>query len=230
MSVLGAVIKKDLLVTARNPQQVAGVFFFAALAAILASFALRQIGSGEEHYRQLIPGVFWIIVSFASVLSLQHSYSAERENQALSRLVLTAIDPLYIYLSKVLINLLIISSVQVIVLSLLALLFNVSLVEHTAHLSLIAFLGACGIAGLGTLLAGMASAVAARELLLPILLFPLLLPHLAGVVFLMQDVIMNSGAGISELEMGLFWRNLVIGYDLIILTLGSVLFEFAVRE
>lgn len=225
MKTLLSLLRKDLLTLRRAPQFVVGVLFFSLLLVVVASFSLRQIGYGPDEMLRMVPGTFWMIILFASILALNHSFAAERENDALQRLMMTSVDPALVFLSKWGVNVLLIWSVQFVVFLALGILFSLDLGPDILPLVLASCLGSVGFVALGTLFAGMAAATRGRELLLPIVLYPVSLPALAGGVGLVQGVL-----ELHRLPTETFWFPLVVGYDVIALVLGVVLFDAVVRE
>lgn len=225
MKLFFALFRKDVLTLRRAPHFLIGVLFFSLLLVVVASFSLRQIGYGPEEMLKMFPGTYWMIVMFASVLAMNHSFAAEREYDVLQRFMTTGVDPLLVFLSKWLVNLCFLWAVQSVVFAAFGILFSLDLANDLLPLTLVCAMGTPGIVALGTLFAGMAAATRGRELLLPILLYPIALPALAGAVGLVQGVLEQHHVPTSS-----FWFQLVIGYDVIAVTLGGVLFEAVVRE
>ena len=167
----------------------------------------------------------WIIFFFCGVVSLNYSFVLEREFAALEGLLLSPVDPALVFISKVLVGWLFLLIVQTVVLIALGTLFGVALSADFPQLFLISAIIAFGFISLGTLFASIAACIPGRDIILPLLLFPLSLPALAGAVFVTREIL--SGVGIN---FGGFWFLLVVCFDIISFTLSAVLFEYAVRE
>ncbi len=221
---LQLLLKKDIICLWRATPQLLATLGFALLLVVVSSFAFRQIGYGEEELKALTPGIVWLIFLFSGVLALNYSFLTEQENGAMQGVLLTPVDPALLYFSKFFSNLLFMVVVQLLVLFVHSLLFNVALHSVAGSLFLVVFLTAVGFAGLGTLLSAMAVCSRSREVLLPIMLFPLCLPLLAGAVFLTREVIASG-----SIEMSSFWFALVCGFDVISITLSWLLFEHVTR-
>jgi heme exporter protein B len=166
------------------------------------------------------PGVLWIAFIFASLLGLGRTLAAEREQNSMDRLLLCPVDRKAIYLAKLLGNLLFIGVVEIVALPIYTLLFNVPL---PAALLLIVLLGTLGIAAIGTLFSVMAAATRARELLLPILVFPLIVPVVISVVRATQQLMVPTA---NEPP----WIGLLIAFDVIFLSVSMLTFQYVIEE
>src|SRR5690242_15630879 len=165
-----AILWKDIRYELRSKQTWLGMGMFALLVLVIFNFTFDL---RVDNISAIAPGVLWISFIFASLLGLGRTLAAEREQRSLDRLLLCPVDRCAIYLAKLLGNVLLISVVEFVALPFYALLFNVSL---PAILFLIVLLGTIGIATIGTLFSMIAATTRSRELLLPILVFPLLVP------------------------------------------------------
>ncbi len=173
-----------------------------------------------DNISAVAPGVLWIAFIFASLLGLGRTLAAEREQHSMDRLLLCPVDRKAIYLAKLLGNLLFIGVVEIVALPIYALLFNVPL---PAALLLIVLLGTLGIATIGTLFSVMAAATRARELLLPILVFPLIVPVVISVVRATQQLMAPT---VNEPP----WIGLLIAFDVIFLSISMLTFQYVVEE
>lgn len=225
MSSVGILFLKDLRCLLRARNIVASTLGFALLLVVVASFSLRQIGFGQRELIDLTPGVLWIIFLFCSVLGLNYSYAAEEEQGGLTGLVLSGVDPGAIYLAKCASNFIFLTLLYSLVLIAHGVLFGVQYYQYFFPLVAIAALFGLGFAALGTLLAGIAVCSRAREVLLPLMLFPISLPLVAGSIFSCRSVL--AGAGI---EVTNFWFLLICGFDVISLVLCWALFEHVLRD
>ena len=165
-----AILWKDLRYELRSKQTWLGMGMFALLVLIIFNFTFDLRGSTVQ---VVAPGTLWIAFIFASLLGLGRTLAAEREQGSMDRLLLCPVNRQAIYLAKLLGNLLFIGVVEMVALPIYALLFNVPL---SVLLVVIVLLGTIGIAAVGTLFSVIAAATRARELLLPVLVFPLVVP------------------------------------------------------
>src|SRR6266566_829970 len=164
-----AILWKDIRYELRSKQTWLGMGMFALLVLVIFNFTFDL---RVDNVSAVAPGVLWIAFIFASLLGLGRTLAAEREQSSMDRLLLCPVDRKAIYLAKLLGNLLFIGVVELVALPVFAALFNVPL--FAGSLLPIVLLGTLGIASVGTLFSAIASATQARELLLPLLIFPLI--------------------------------------------------------
>ena len=225
MQILLTLLRKDLLLLWRSKHIIASMFGLALLLVIIASLAFRQIGYGQSELRDLTPGILWLIYLFIGAMTLNYAFIEEYEQGALQGLTLTPVRLETVYLSKFIANLLFTTALAAVCLIAHQLFFGVEYQAVLPQLFLIVVLCGIGFCALGTLLATIAGLSPGRDLLLPLLLYPLLIPLLAASIFVTREI----------LETGLipwtsFWFVLICCFDLISLALAAVLFEFAFRE
>jgi heme exporter protein B len=170
-------------------------------------------------------GVLWLTVLFSGVLSFNRSYEQELEHGALEMLLLYPGDRRSIFLGKLLANLAFVLLVEVVMVPAAALLYDIPVWPVILPLSLVLFLGTFGFVTLGTFYAAMASRLRAREVLLPLLLFPMLIPLLVGAVqatggILNGDLMGETGA----------WIRLLIVYDVIFFLAALFAFEHVIED
>jgi heme exporter protein B len=212
-----AILWKDIRYELRSRQTWLGMGMFALLVLVIFNFTFDL---RVDNVSAVAPGVLWIAFIFASLLGLGRTLAAEREQHSMDRLLLCPVDRKAIYLAKLLGNLLFIGVVEIVALPIYALLFNVPL---PAALLLIVLLGTLGIATIGTLFSVMAAATRARELLLPILVFPLIVPVVISVVRATQQLMAPT---VNEPP----WIGLLIAFDVIFLSISMLTFQYVVEE
>jgi len=211
------ILWKDIRYELRSKQTWLGMGMFALLVLVIFNFTFDL---RVDNVSAVAPGVLWIAFIFASLLGLGRTLAAEREQSSMDRLLLCPVDRKAIYLAKLLGNLLFIGVVEIVALPIYALLFNVPL---PAVLLLIVLLGTLGIATIGTLFSVMAAATHARELLLPILVFPLIVPVVISVVRATQQLMAPT---VNEPP----WIGLLIAFDVIFLSISMLTFQYVVEE
>ncbi len=214
-----AIFRKDALTELRTRESITAMIVFAVMAIVMFNFALRQ---RVDTFRPLTPGVLWVTIVFAGTLGLGRSLSSEQINQCMDGLLLAPIDRSAIFIGKAFTNLLFMGVVALVVMPIMAILFDESLMQPGVWLVLL--LGVIGYAGAGTLIATLAASTRAREVFLPILLFPLVLPLLTA------SVVATSGY-LDQLAFSDFgsWIGVQIAYIVIFWTAGVLLFEFVVE-
>jgi heme exporter protein B len=217
-----AVFWKDITIEWRARANFNAVAFLAGLILLLFGFAL---GPDPEALRTAAAGVIWLTVLFSGVLSFNRSYEQELENGALDVLLLYPGDRRSLFLGKLLANLTFVLGVEVVMFPAAAILYDLPLLRAAPALALITVLGTIGFVTLGTFYAAMASRVRAREVLLPLLLFPMLIPVLLGAVE-------ATGAALAGNVMGGMggWIRLLVVFDMIFMTVAFLAFEYVIGE
>jgi heme exporter protein B len=216
-----AVVAKDVAAELRTREMFSSMFVFSLLVILIFNFAFDL---RAENQKTLAPGVLWVAIAFAGMLGLSRSFIIEKDRGSMEGLLLTPVDRSAIYLGKMLGNLLFIGIVEIIILPIFIVLFNLS----AAHLPLllgVMILGTIGFAGVGTLFSAMAVHTRAREVLLPILLFPVVIPVMLASVKLTAAIL--DGLPFADVQN---WFSLLIAFDLIFLALSVVLFDYVTEE
>ncbi len=193
---------------------------FAFLVILIFNFALEL----DLRVRQTVTsGVLWVTFAFAGTLGLNRSMAVEKDRGCLDGLLLAPVDRSALYFGKVLSNLLFMLIVAAIILPLYSLLYNVNL--FLPGLIGVIVLGSIGYVVVGTLLAAMAVQARTRDILLPILLFPVILPVLIAAVRATTGIL--QGLPLEDYQA---WLNLLIAYDVIFLGVAIVSFDYVVEE
>jgi len=215
-----AILWKDIAIEWRSRQMLSAMMIFALLVILIFNFALELDARARIN---VTAGVLWATFAFAGTLGLNRSMAIEKEGDALDGLLLAPIDRSTIYFGKLLGNLLFMFVVELITLPVYSVLYNVNL--FNAGLLLVIVLGSLGYAAVGTLLASMAVQARTRDLLLPVLLFPVVIPALVA-------AIRASSGFLSGLEVEFIMPslNLLIAYDLVMLALAYMFFDFVIEE
>ncbi|MFQ5904347.1 MAG: heme exporter protein CcmB, partial [Candidatus Binatia bacterium] len=203
---------KDLLLEIRRRESLLAMFFFGTLLLFVFHFAFEI---PADRVVEMAPGLLWLAFIFTGTLGLTQLFQAERENHCLEALLLSPIDRGAFYLAKVSFNLLLMLLVEVVVFPLFWVLFNLDFWGLLPSLFLVAFLGTIGFCVLGTLFSAVTLKARARELLLPLVLFPLMIPVILATVRGME-IVLRAG----EFEEAFSWLRLLIGFDAIFLTAG----------
>ena len=180
MNALLAVLWKDLVSEWRSRDRLVAMGVFALLVVIVLYLAAPP-GAGPET-RAHVPGLLWVAYLFAGVLGLNRAFATELENEALSLLALAPVERGFIFLGKALASFALLLVVQAATALAFALAFDLDLWPVAGRLALVAALGAAGLCSLGTLFSAIAVRTQYREVMLPLLLLPLLVPVLLGAV------------------------------------------------
>ncbi len=215
-----AIVWKDLAAELRSRDLLSAMLVFALLVVLIFNFALElDIGTRET----VTSGVLWVTFAFAGTLGLNRSLAIEMDSGCLDGLLLAPIDRSALYFGKLIGNLVFMLVVEVIVVPVYSALYNINL--FNPGLLGVILLGSAGYAAVGTLLASMSVHARTRDLLLPILLFPVVLPVLVAAV-------KASSGFLQAFEFAeiLPWLNLVIVYDVIFIAVGFMFYDYVVEE
>ena len=219
-SAVGAVVWKDLSAELRSRELISAMLVFALLVILVFNFALELDAKTRG---TVSAGVLWVTFAFAGTLGLNRSMAMEKDRGCLDGLLLTPVDRSAIYFGKAIGNLFFMLLVEAIVLPVYSVLYNINLFQP--GLLLVILLGSIGYVTVGTLLSSMAVQTRTRDVLLPILLFPVVVPILIAAVKASGGYL--TGAGMDEI---MPWLNLLIAYDVIFTAIAFMVFDYVVEE
>ncbi len=215
-----AVLRKDLLLDLRSKDRLGHMGVFAALVAALLSIALPASESARAAW---LPALMWVVLLLTSLLGLTRSFQAESEEGAITLLVQAPCDRGWVFLGKAAANLVALLGVAAWTGLLFTVFLNVTWGGAWPSALAVGLLGTVGLTAVGTLLSGMAIAVRFREFLLPVLLFPLVLP----VVVIASRITADALAG-SEVPT-LWWAALCL-YDWVFVLIGYFVFDYVLED
>jgi heme exporter protein B len=217
---IAAVVWKDIRAEFRSRELFSAMLVFSLLIILIFNFALEL----DVKTRQSVTaGVLWATFAFAGTLGLNRSMAIEKDRGCLDGLLLAPVDRSAIYFGKVISNLVFMLIVELIVLPIYSVLYAVNLFQP--GLILVILLGSIGYTGVGTLLSAMSIQTRTRDILLPILLFPVVIPVLLAAVKASSGFL--SGAAWEEVS---FPLNLLIAYDVIFIAVAFMVFDYVVEE
>jgi heme exporter protein B len=220
LKAVAAVVWKDLQAEFRSHELFSAMLVFSLLIILIFNFALEL----DVKTRQSVTaGVLWATFAFAGTLGLNRSMAIEKDRGCLDGLLLAPVDRSAIYFGKVISNLAFMLIVELIVLPIYSVLYTVNLFQP--GLLLVILLGSIGYAGVGTLLAAMSVQTRTRDILLPILLFPVVIPVLLAAVKASSGFL--TGAEWAEILLPI---NLLIAYDIIFIAVAFMVFDSVVEE
>ncbi len=214
------VVVKDVATEMRTKEALGAMLVFALLVIIIFNFALEL---RSDNAREIAPGILWVAFAFAGMLGFNRSFALERENACIEGLMLAAADRSMIYVGKMLGNVVFMSLAEMCVLPIFAALFDVPVLNPA--LWLVILLGTLGLCAVGTLFAVMAVSTRAREVILPLLLFPITVPLIIAAVKATGQVL--DGQRLSE---AFVWLRLMLGFDIIFTLLAFLGFEYVIEE
>lgn len=215
-----AIVRKDLIAERRSRELLGAMLVFSVLVILTFNFALEL----DVRTRQSITaGVLWVTFAFAGTLGLNRAMAIEQDRGSLDGLLLAPVDRSALFFGKSLGNLLFMLIAEAIVLPIYSLLYNVNLMR--LELVGVVLLGSIGYVTVGTLLSSMAVQARTRDILLPILLFPVVLPLLIAAVKATNGIL--EGFPLTDYAS---WLNLLLAYDVIFLAVAIMTFDFVVEE
>ena len=217
-----AALRKELLLQWRTRAQMMAVFVFGAAALLLFSFA---VGPNAEALRQFSAGFLWLGLLLSSTLTLAESFHEEMENRALEGLLLLPADPRALYYGKALANWLQLVVLGVALVPVMVVLYDAG-TTRLLMLLVIIILGTAGLSAPGTLYAAMTAQVRSKQTLLPLLLFPLIVPALLASVKATSLVILGDPMGGQTRS----WISLLVAFDAIYWSLCGLLYARVVEE
>jgi len=213
------ILRKDLTVEIRSGEVAYTTLFFAVSCVLIFAFALVRDGRAPEDGAA---GLLWIAIAFAGTLALGRTFERERQSETLRALLMAPTARPAVYLGKLLGIVALLAGVEVILVPLVALLFNANaLLEHPAWLAAILIAGTVGFAAVGTLFAAMLIRARSRDVLLPVLLYPVIVPVMIaavrGTAVLLQPEV--------DTQVAWFWLALLATFDVVFVTLALWTFE-----
>ncbi|MBF8266542.1 MAG: cytochrome c-type biosis protein CcmB [Dehalococcoidia bacterium] len=214
-----ALVLKDVRVEMRRREAVANSFVFALIALVIFNIALDL---ERQRLEALGPGLLWVAFVFAGVLGLGRTFVGEKDRGSLGGILVAPVDRGAVYAARVVSSLLFLLVMEMAILPLFALLFNIPLL-HPLILPVV-LLGTLGFCAVGTLFSALVASARTREALLPVLLLPVVLPVVVGSVEATALVLQEKPVG--EL---LPWLGLLAAFDAIFLAVGVLLFEFVLE-
>ena len=217
LNAIWTIIRKDLRAELRTRELVNSMLLFAMLSVFIFSFALELDRNARQ---EAVTGVLWVTVIYASILGLNRSLVAEKENGSLDAMMIAPVSRLAIYAGKMVGNFLFTLVIGVVLLPLMTVLYTIS-VLHLEIVLLLA-LGILALSAVGTLLATMTVQTRARETLLPIVMMPTAIPVLMVVVNASLDILND----VSRSN----WLLTLVLIDIVYITAGSILFEYVIED
>lgn len=215
-----AVAWKDLAAEFRSRELLSAMLVFALLVILIFNFAL-ELDPGTR--RNATSGILWVTFTFAGTLGLNRSMAVEKDRGCLDGLLLAPVDRSAIYFGKIASNLVFMLVVEAVVLPVYSLLYNINL--FNPGLIAVILLGSFGYISVGTLLAAMAVQTRTRDVMLPILLFPVVIPVILAAVRASAGFLQ----GLEAAEI-MPWINLLLVYDVVFIAIAFMVFDYVVEE
>jgi heme exporter protein B len=217
----GVILAKELRVELRSRELLSTTLVFVLLVLVLFSFTFDPT---TVEARRFGPGLLWLGLLFASSLMLQPSFVREQSNDTLSALRMAPIDPFAVLLGKLAANALFLFFVELILLPIFAALYNLAILPVLGRLLLVLVLGTVGLATIGTVFSAITAQARLRELLLPLLMFPLVAP------VLIASTEATVGLFSEDASLDRVWLVFLVAFDAVFLTAAWLFGEYLFEE
>lgn len=227
MKVLAAawlIARKDFTIEARSREIIATSAFFAVACVLVFSFSLVREGRAPDG---VAAGVLWIGIAFSGTLSLARLFERERAHDTLRTLLLAPVERPAVYLGKLLAVVMLMAAVGAVLLPFTGLLFDQGVIGAAPGLALVMVLGIVGYAAVGTLFAAMLGRSRSRDVLLPVLLYPMTVPVLIAGVRATAALLDAAGPDWGTARL---WMGVLAAFDAVFLTLALWTFEAVMEE
>ena len=213
------IARKDLRSEFRTKQMLNSMLIFALLVIVIFSFAF---GPYPENIDQLAPGILWVAFTFAGMLGLSRSFASEKEQGCLDGLKLCPVDRSAIYMGKVISNTVLMFIMEMITVPVFIVLFDYS-ISNPLELGCIIVLGTLGFVFVGTLLSALTVNVRTREILLPVILFPVIVPVIISAVLATGKILSGTNGIWAEIR--------ILGaYGAIFFIVALLIFEYVIED
>ena len=215
-----AVFWKDILHGFRSREAAISVLVFGLLVLVIFNFAFE---AGTDSSVYVAPGILWVALVFAGVLGLNRTFDAEKRNSCLEGLMLCPVERHVIYWGKLASSFTFMLVVSVIITPIFLALFNLPV--FLPRLALIILLATLGFSAVGSLFSALASGTKARDIVLPIIFLPVVVPLVIAAVEATGVVL--DGRSWSDMST---WLQVMVAFDIIFLVISTLVFEFAIEE
>jgi heme exporter protein B len=215
-----AILWKDILSEMRAREIIITVLVFTLLIIVIFNFAF---GANQQMIQSVAPGMLWVTFAFAGVLSLNRSFVSEKQEGCIEGLMGCPVNREVIYAGKMLGSLVFMLIIEVIALPAFALLFNLEVLS--LQIIVITLLTTVGFATVGTLFSALAANTKAREMVLPILFFPIVVPIIVCAIKATDAAF--SGGSWGDLSP---WIQIIMAFDAIFLVAAFWIFEYVIEE
>jgi heme exporter protein B len=220
---IALLVKKDALHEIKSGGAIISMLTFSLLIVVLFSFAMGQALSSNK---ELGASVLWVTILFTSTLGLNYSFSVDKEHGGIQAIMLTPIDRGVIYLGKMTSNLIFIFIIELFAVPLFLTFFNYTILKSIIPLSLILLLGTVGVVSVGTVFSGISTCTKKRDILLPLILFPIVIPVLIGAIRCTTIILSGQSLRLEAFN----WITMLGAFDVLFMVVSFLVFEFILEE
>jgi heme exporter protein CcmB len=221
------IARKDFTIEARSREIVATAAFFAVACVLVFSFSLVTDGRAPDG---VAAGVLWVGIAFSGTLSLARLFERERAHDTLRTLLLAPVERPAVYLGKLLAVVMLMSAIAAVLLPFTGFLFDQAVIRSAPWLAAVLLLGIVGFAAVGTLFAAMLGRSRSRDVLLPVLLYPMAVPVLIAGVRATAALLEPAAAGGPDWGTARLWMGVLAAFDTVFVTLSLWTFESVMEE
>lgn len=207
---------KDLRAEWRTKEGLNAAVAFSLVMLVLFSFAIDT-----ELMRDFSGGLLWLVFSFAGALVLNRSFARETQNDCLDALVASPVPAAALFIGKALANFAILLAVECVCLPAFGFFFNIAWTSHFLSLAMVVLLGTWGLTAVGTMFSALTVNLRLRELMLPTLVYPVMIPALMAAMEVTRDLLNGTPLGGDNM----IWVRLLIGFDIIFTALSVLLVD-----
>lgn len=219
--VIAAIVKKDILMEVRTKQVINAALVFAVLFVVVFSFTM-EIGSNME--QKLSGGIFWVSVAFAGILSFNKTIGSETDNGSFEALMLAPVDKSAVFFGKVISNMLFLFLVEVILIPLFLVFYNVFIISHPLMAAVI-ILSTYAYSLIGTLFSIISVRTSSKEIMMPVLFLPFMVPVIIAAV-LATNVFILGG----QIQFSYNWIKLTAVFDVIFTAIIYGIFSLIIED
>lgn len=219
--VIAAIVKKDILMEMRTKQVINAALVFAVLFVVVFSFTM-EIGSNME--QELSGGIFWVSVAFAGILSFNKTIGSETDNGSFEALMLAPVDKSAVFFGKVISNMLFLLLVEVILIPLFLVFYNVNIIGHPLMAAVI-ILSTYAYSLIGTLFSIISVRTSSKEIMMPVLFLPFMVPVIIAAV-LATNVFILGG----QIQFSYNWIKLTAVFDIIFTAIIYGIFSLIIED
>jgi heme exporter protein B len=209
---------KDLRAELRTKEAVNASFAFALVILLLFSFAFDP---SEEQTREISGGLLWIVFAFAGTLVLNRSFARELGNDCLDALISAPVSGAALFLGKALANFCLVMAVELVSLPVFGIFYNVRWTQQFWQLLMVLLLATWGLTVIGTIFSALTVNIRLREVMLPMLIYPIMVPALMAAMRLTTDLMAGTPIGGDSVA----WLRMLAGFDVVFTTVSLILVE-----
>jgi heme exporter protein B len=222
MKKVWAIFRKDLLIELRTKDTLNSMLFFGVVVVVVFNFALESL---RDSSRSAVPGILWVAFAFSGTLGLHRMFASEKENSCLQGLMLIPADRGVIYLGKMLAATVFMLITEIIIFVVTLVFFNLTVWKEIPYLILVFLIGTLGFTAVGTILSAISVNTKLREVLLPLILFPVILPVLINAVEATSIILSSPDYGALKLPL-----TVMSVFTLVFGTVSYLLFEYVLED